>query len=126
MLDQNYHLWVELKFLGKPKWQQDSGTKVKFPTGKWVKVQWNIVLSETSGSFELWQDDKLILEGKGRTLPLADIVYNNLEVGISANPYGHETVLFVDDVSIVITRLNTDEDDFDPHFTCDFQSCLEI
>lgn len=104
MLDQNYHLWVELKFLGKPNWKQDSGKQVEFPTGKWVKIQWDLVLSETAGSVELRQDDVLILKGKGRTLPLSDIVYNNLEVGISANPVGEESVLYVDDISISVVE----------------------
>ena len=44
------------------------------------------------------EDGALVTEGTGQTLPLADTIYNSLEVGISATGVASE--LFVDDIEV--------------------------
>jgi len=53
------------------------------------------------GVVELWQDGTKIVDARGQTLPLAHIIYNSLEVGISAHSIGRlPATLYADDVSI--------------------------
>jgi len=97
MID-NGALLLEMKWADKPRYVQ-SAPLVKFPSGKWVRVKTHLKLSEKEdGVIELWQDEKQIVSAKGRTLPLADTIYNSLEVGISAT--SQEATLFVDDVEV--------------------------
>ncbi|MBE7465266.1 MAG: heparin lyase I family protein [Planctomycetes bacterium] len=101
-IDEAGHLDAEVKWLDKPVYRQPEGKETAFPVQRWVRVDAHFTLSEKNdGVVELWQDGKQIVSCKGRTLPLNDVIYNNLEVGISAHAYGNETAtLYVDDVSI--------------------------
>jgi hypothetical protein len=102
VLDPPGHLMLELKWADKPKYRQAEGREVRFPVGKWVEVRLHLRLSdESDGLAELWQDGVKVVEGGGRTLPLAGTIYDDLEVGISAHSFGPGTaVLYVDDVAI--------------------------
>lgn len=101
-IDERGHLDAELKWLDKPLYRQPFGKETVFPVGRWVRVDAHYKLSEKDdGVVELWQDGKQLVAQKGRTLPLSDVVYNNLEVGISAHAFGSESAtLYVDDVTI--------------------------
>ena len=89
-------LMFELKWGTKPKWRPK--VRVPFPIGRWVHVVAHIRLSETDGLVAIWQDGTLVTEGTGQTLPLADTIYNSLEVGISATSVASE--VFVDDIEV--------------------------
>lgn len=89
------HPYIELKALGKPSWKNAEYT---VPVNEWVFVKAHFVLDEKDGQVELWINDELVVEGRGKTLPLADTVLNSFELGISATL--EETVLFVDDVRV--------------------------
>ena len=89
-------LTFELKWGAKPRWRPK--TPVLFPLGRWVRVVAHVRLSERDGEVSLWQDGVLVTEGRGQTLPLADTIYNSLEVGISATGVASE--VFVDDVEV--------------------------
>jgi len=92
---------VELKWLEKPTFKPPKDLDVTFPRNKWVHVKVHFFLSEKAdGVAELWLDGKKVIEGKGQTLPFDGVVYDRLEVGISANPKKTTTVLFVDDVTV--------------------------
>jgi len=96
------HLGVELKWGAKPTYRQSKGREVAFPRAQWVHVKLHNTLSEMAdGVVELWQDGTKIVDARGQTLPLAHIIYNSLEVGISAHSFGEQpSTLYVDDVSI--------------------------
>ena len=51
---------------------------------------------------QIWQDGRKVLDEQGRTLPMADTIYDRFELGISAIAKGarHDKVLYVDDVVI--------------------------
>jgi hypothetical protein len=102
LLDRAGHLAVELKWAGKPTYRQPSGREATFPVGRWANVRMHLRLSEgADGVVELWQDGGLLVEARGQTLPLANAVYDDLEVGISAHSFGPgAATLFVDDVAI--------------------------
>jgi hypothetical protein len=98
---KNDALSFELE-LPKTEFNQDSGSEVSFPTERWVHVQAHALLSDQAGLVQIWQDGKKVLDKPGRTLPLADTVYDRVEVGISALAKGakYEKILYVDDVVI--------------------------
>ena len=86
---------IELKAFDKPMWRN---RKYSIPRNKWVHVKVHFLLDEKDGKLEFWIDDELIVEGTGQTLPLADTVYDSLELGISAT--NEETILFMDDIQV--------------------------
>ena len=83
-------------------YRQAKGREVAFPVGRWVRVQMHLRLSDQKdGLVELWQDGVKLVEAGGQTLPLANAIYDDLEVGISAHSFGPAAAtLFVDDVVI--------------------------
>lgn len=95
------HLGMELKWMDKPEYRQPPGREIPFPSGRWVEVRFHLLLShQEDGLVELWQDGQRLLRSRGRTLPLPEAVYNDLEVGVSALCSGPEALLYVDDVRI--------------------------
>jgi len=101
MLFDGNELGVELKALDKPKYRQSPGQKVAFPTDQWVNVKWHVLLHPDDGQVQVWQDDQLVVDQRGPTLPFRGAVYDSLEVGISAHSFGDQTAtLYVDDVSV--------------------------
>lgn len=95
-------LAVELKFLGKKTFRQETGKEIAFPIEKWVHVETHIYLSDEDGFVEMWQDGVKIIEERGRTLPLANTVLDKLELGISAIAANakYEKALYIDDFII--------------------------
>jgi len=100
------HVCLQLKSLGNPYYRQPQGEEVEFPRGRWVRLRIHLGLTEAEdGVIEVWQDERKIIDTRGRTLVLASAIYNSLEVGITAcNERGRPTTLFVDDVSISTER----------------------
>lgn len=93
-------LEIELKALDKPRYKQ-TGTPTPLPENKWVRIVLHYKLSDTSnGIIELWQDNKKIIDARGKNIPFPDIVLSLLEVGISANSTKDEIIMYVDDISI--------------------------
>lgn len=106
MLFDGQYLGVELKALNKPKYKQDNANLVPFPMDQWVEVTWHVQLHPDEGQVQVWQDKQQIVDARGPTLPFAGMLYNNLEVGISAHSFGNEPAeLFVDDVLITTNAL---------------------
>ena len=71
---------LELKAFSTPHFKQ-RGETVLLPIGKWFHIKTHFYLSEKEdGLAELWLDGQKIISEIGQTLPLADTVYNNLEV----------------------------------------------
>jgi len=101
MLFDGQELGVELKALEKPQYRQTSESKVVFPTDQWVQVTWHVFLHPDEGHVQVWQDEQLVVDRHGPTLPFRGMMYDSLEVGISAHSFGDEpATLFVDDVRI--------------------------
>ena len=102
MISGGKHAGYELKWGGKPKYFQPRGKEVVFPVAKWVRLKAHLKLSDKDdGIIELWQDATKIVDARGQTLPLANSVYNYLEVGITAHSTRPQpSTLYVDDVSI--------------------------
>lgn len=96
------HVCLQLKSLGNPSYRQPKGAEVAFPRGRWVRLRVHLGLTEADdGVIEVWQDDRRIIDTRGRTLVMASAIYNSLEVGISAyNEQGRPATLYVDDVRI--------------------------
>jgi hypothetical protein len=106
MLFDGEFLGVELKALHKPKYQQPASNRVSFPTNEWVQVTMHAFLHPDNGHVQVWQGDTLVVDERGPTLPFSGMLYNSMEVGISAHSFGDERAeLFVDDVVITTTRL---------------------
>jgi hypothetical protein len=65
-------------------------------------VETHAFLSDEAGRVQIWQDGRKVLDKQGRTLPLADTIYDRFELGITAIAKGsrYEKVLYVDDVVI--------------------------
>ena len=89
----------ELKWADKPSYKQRAAPPAAFPLHRWVHVQIHLKLSdEEDGVNELWIDGRQLIQAKGRNLPVAEAIYNHLEIGISAT---HDAAtVFVDDVEV--------------------------
>ncbi|OVE75852.1 hypothetical protein BVX97_03330 [bacterium E08(2017)] len=99
----NGYLDFELaKWRPKSMYRQPKDTRVKFPVEQWVHIKAHLFLSEKEdGIIQLWQNDKLIIDQKGQTLPFAEAVYDDLEIGLSAHSNSPEpAILYVDDMVI--------------------------
>ncbi len=97
-------LSVELKWLDKPQYLQESGAEILFPVDQWVHVQMRVLFSEDeSGEVEVWQNGVRIINQQGRTLPTAESVVDFMQIGITATP--RESVLHVDDVQVSARRI---------------------
>ena len=96
------HVCLQLKSIGNPYYRQPQGREIDFPRGRWVRLRVHLGLTEQDdGVIEVWQDDRKIIDTRGRTLVLADAIYNSLEVGVTAfNEQGRPATLFMDDVEI--------------------------
>ncbi len=93
--------YLELKWLDKPTFKPAKELDVVFARNRWVHVQVHLYLSEKEdGVAELWLDGKKVIEGKGQTLPFDGVVYDRMELGITANPKKTTTILYVDDVTV--------------------------
>ncbi len=89
-----------------------TGTPLLFPRNQWVKVDIETLLSrKKKGWIKVYQDGVQIIDASNiRTLPKdkstliqgAKGVYNNVQVGITANSPENEAVMYVDDVSITV------------------------
>jgi hypothetical protein len=92
----------ELKWGNKPKYRQPQANRVPIPIGQWVQLKTRIHLSELAdGQVQLWQDNNLLIDTQGQTLPLAGAIYDSLEIGISAHSFGpNPAIVYVDDVAI--------------------------
>ena len=89
-------LEIELKWADKPHWRQ--AHPIQLPLRQWVHVEVEYLLDEHDGRVAVWQNGKLLIDGAGQTLPLADSILNSMEVGLSATQT--DAVLYVDDVRI--------------------------
>ena len=105
----NNELLVEFKFNEENILQTNP---IQFPRDEWVKITWEIGLSQTKkGHVRVWQNDTLIIEkNETKTLP-TDILYfqqgtkgmySSCEIGITANSTTDNLTLWVDDVSILV------------------------
>jgi hypothetical protein len=100
-----HHGYLELELA---KWEpnvvyrQPESQRIPFPTGEWVHVEAHLLLSEDrEGVIQLWQNDVLIINQSGQTLPFENAVYDSLEIGLTAFSHGSDTiVLYVDDLRI--------------------------
>lgn len=84
------------------KFRQPWGAGVPFPTGRWVRLRVFLFLSNRrDGRMRVWQDDQLVLDAQGQTLPTAKTVYDRLQVGITANGCAnHARTLYIDDIAL--------------------------
>lgn len=100
-LGEDGYLEVELKALGKPRYQQDPANRIRFPKDHWVCVTAEFQLESNQGKTRVWQDDQLIIDAEGPNHPFPSAVLDRLEIGISAHSYGDQpAVLDVDDVRV--------------------------
>jgi len=100
ILSQKGYLGLELKWGAKPKYRQFRGKEIPFPRSKWVRLKLHIHLSAgKDGHVQLWQDDTKIVDAHGQTLPIANAIYDSLEVGITAHSFGpRPAALYIDDI----------------------------
>ncbi len=95
------------KWFPKSIYRQSYKKKIPFPIGRWVHLKARLFLSDQKdGIIQLWQDDVLIIDQRGQTLPFADAVYNDLEIGLSAHSNSPgSAILYVDDLTISAEHL---------------------
>lgn len=71
-----------------------------------MHVRVRYLLSEAEdGRVQVWQNEQLIIDARGRTLPIPYAVLDSFEAGITANNHIEgPTVVRMDDVMIELTR----------------------
>lgn len=99
MFTDDLHPYFELKWPSRPMYRPVAGNTTVLPSGVWTRIQVHFFLSEgDDGVAQLWIDGNKVIDAKGQTLPVAKIVFDSLEIGMTSNPPRTETILFVDDV----------------------------
>ncbi|MDD9954305.1 MAG: hypothetical protein OXR66_08295 [Candidatus Woesearchaeota archaeon] len=75
---------------------------VEFPSKEWVHVKGRILVSSDNGEMQLWQNDQLVLDTEGQTLPYPGTFLNTVEVGTTAiSKYAkNDQTIYVDDFTI--------------------------
>jgi hypothetical protein len=58
----------------------------------------SLYIDQKEGTIQIWQDGKLIIDTVGKTIAANDLVYDRIEVGITANQ--QDTMLYLGDFSI--------------------------
>ena len=101
-INEKSEMEAELKALDKPTFRQKDAETIRFPMNRWVKVTVHFRLShQDDGIVQLWQDDRLVVNATGVTLPWNNAIYSSLEIGISAHSYGtNECKLWIDDIKV--------------------------
>ncbi|MEM7372147.1 MAG: heparin lyase I family protein [Bacteroidota bacterium] len=85
--------------------------QIPFPRNQWVHLEIEIQLSRNKdGYIQVFQNDTLLIDAQQeRTLPRDRIVfiqgakgiYDNVQVGITANSLQHDATIYVDDIEIL-------------------------
>jgi hypothetical protein len=106
--------FVERRKIGLADLANELGAGMPVPRGRWFKFDWRLVLNpDASGVTEIFIDDEPVFRGRGPNLPdpqifrrygveLRQVLYNRLQVGITANSSSNPIEIFVDDVSVAI------------------------
>ena len=103
VFDDNNNIAVELKYGLKPWYRQKTGSELSFPSEQWVNIKWQFDLSETdNGTIKVWQDNVLIIDETGKTLPTSNSIQSNIELGITATD--QHTIMYVDNFKIMINK----------------------
>jgi len=90
---------LELKWADKPTYRAQSGRR--FEVGRWIKVRLHLYLSASdAGRAELWFDDDKVIDSYGQTFPIPKAVYDRIQIGVTANPAGSTSVMFIDSLRI--------------------------
>ena len=107
-LHKEYLQFELAKWEPKAVYRQPEGEEIPFPMGEWVLIEAHLLLSEDNdGVIQLWQNNELIIDRLGQTLPFAGTLYDSLEIGISAYSHGPGTaILYVDDLLITGERMD--------------------
>ncbi len=110
MISKEGYLMVERGKMGLSTITQPADSRLVFPTGEWVKINYEIKFSQhRKGYVKLWQNDKLILEAHNITTMPEDFLYNtlgtsglytNFEIGITANGGNGPSTLYLDDLEV--------------------------
>lgn len=87
--------WYTGEVFRQPKKQE-----IPFSKDKWVHIKIHLFLSENDdGIMQVWQDDVMVLDARGQTLPTADSIYNRMQVGITANGNReYDQTVYIDDI----------------------------
>ena len=90
------------KWLPNISYRQPRNSRKPMPEKQWVHIKVHLKLSDDpDGIIQLWQNDDLLIDTKGKTLPFAKAMLDNLEIGISAHALTKdEAIFYVDDVEL--------------------------
>ncbi len=99
MVSPDYITRLELKWANKPTYRQIRDKQIRLPLSQWFNLKVHFYFSANNdGIARLWLNDKLIIFGKGQTLPTSDAILDRLQLGITANPPNSESIIFIDDI----------------------------
>lgn len=103
VFDENKNLSVELKYGLKPWYRQEVGKEVRFPENEWVHVKALFVLrNDETGEIKVWQNNELIIDKKGKTLPTSNSIQTSIETGITATDMN--TIMHLDNFRIKVDK----------------------
>lgn len=95
LLDEAGHMRVEFKAGSKPTVY--ASDDVRLSVGDWARVSVRYDLSTgADGNFQVWLDNRLVIESTGVNLPHAGAVYDRVQVGVTANSSVNAAVVFAD------------------------------
>ncbi|MEM7036235.1 MAG: heparin lyase I family protein [Bacteroidota bacterium] len=113
MMGEDGAWMLERGKMGQSTIRQEDPVQV-FPRDQWVEIRMEIYLSQKKdGYVRIWQDSTLIIDAVDiQTLPKDRLFhtqgtaarYTNIEIGLTANPYETDAVLYVDDIRLEIQQ----------------------
>jgi hypothetical protein len=91
---------VEMKWGNKTTYRVPPTIGTKIPRNTWVKIRLNLAITDnTNGIVQLYVNDRLVIDARGQTLYNADIIYNRLQMGITANASPSNAVVYMDEIN---------------------------
>jgi len=99
MFTDDLRPYFQLKWPNRIEYKPSPKSTATLRRGQWTQVKVHFFLSEgADGRAELWLDGVKVIDGRGQTLPVAKVLLDSLEIGITSNPPAVSTLMYVDDI----------------------------
>lgn len=105
LLNEQLEPRVEMKWGNKTTYRVPATVNGQIPRNAWTKIRLNLYITDNSnGAVQLYVNDRLKIDARGQTLSDANIIYNRLQMGITANAANSNAVIYMDEVNYNSTQ----------------------
>ncbi len=107
MFTDDLRPYFQLKWPTRVEYHPSLNSTAVLRQGMWTSIRVHFFLSEgTDGRAELWLNGVKVIDGRGQTLPLAKVVLDSFEIGLTANSPQIDTLMYLDDIVLSHQPIN--------------------